>query len=206
MTSPDTISTVPSARTLAIATLSALAIAAVILVTIVLPAEYGIDPLGTGEALGLTAISRPVVADVAAAPEGATALKPVVTGPLGQYTAPHKVDVVTFTLGPYDYVEYKYRLQEGAQMDFSWTATAAVIHDMHGELNADSKAVTSFDKSNRKEAFATFTAPFAGLHGWYWENPTGEPVTVSLKSAGFYADAIEFRSDKTKVAHELSAH
>jgi hypothetical protein len=205
MTTQSTSTPLPSTRTLAITTAIALLLAVVILVTTVLPAEYGIDPLGTGEALGLTAISRPVAVEATAAPEGATALKPVVTGPLAQYTSGYKVDNTSFTLGPYDYVEYKYRLEAGAQMQFSWTATAPVIHDLHGELNADPNAVTSFDKSNRREAHALFTAPFPGLHGWYWENPGGEPVTVTLKSAGFYASAIEFRSDKTKVPRELAA-
>jgi hypothetical protein len=205
MTTQSTTTPLPSTRTLAITTVVALLVAVVILITTVLPAEYGIDPLGTGEALGLTAIANPVAAEPTAAPEGATALKPVANGPMAQYSAGYKIDSVTFTLGPYEYVEYKYRLEEGAQMQFSWSASAPVIHDLHGELNADPNAVTSFDKSNRKEAHATFTAPFPGLHGWYWENPGGEAVTVTLKSAGFYASAIEFRSDKTKVPHELSA-
>src|SRR5687767_9112543 len=42
---------VPSARTLVKASAVALAVAGLLLVTIVFPAEYGIDPLGTGEAL-----------------------------------------------------------------------------------------------------------------------------------------------------------
>ena len=40
------------------ATLISLAVALVLLVTVVLPAEYDIDPLGTGAALGLTGLSR----------------------------------------------------------------------------------------------------------------------------------------------------
>jgi hypothetical protein len=59
MTNQSTTAPLPSMRTLAITTAIALGLAAVILVTTVLPAEYGIDPLGTGEALGLTAIARP---------------------------------------------------------------------------------------------------------------------------------------------------
>jgi hypothetical protein len=205
MTRDSTTAPLPSTRTLAITTMAALVLAVVILITTVLPAEYGFDPLGTGGALGLTAIARPVVVEQPAAPEGATALKPVSSGPMAQYAAGFKIDSVTFTLGPYDYVEYKYRLEEGAQMQFSWTATAPVIHDLHGELNADPNAVTSFDKSNRRESHAGFTAPFSGLHGWYWENPGGETVTVTLTSTGFYSSAVEFRSDKTKVPHQLSA-
>src|SRR6185503_18083296 len=46
----------PKSRIL-IATALAAIVAAIILVVAVLPAEYGIDPLGTGKALGLTALS-----------------------------------------------------------------------------------------------------------------------------------------------------
>ena len=203
-TTNDTNSELPSARTLAVTTAIALAVAVAILVTTVLPAEYGIDPLGTGEALGLKAMSRPAAMEPVSLPPGVTALKPVKNGPIDQYASSYKSDAVTLTLGPYDYVEYKYRLEEGAQMQFSWKATAPVIHDFHGELNADANAVTSFEKSNRQEAYGTLTAPFSGLIGWYWENPGGSPITVTLKSNGFYAAAIEFRSDKSRIAHELT--
>ena len=46
----------PTRKRLAVATAIALAVAALVLVAAVLPAEYGIDPLGTGKALGLTAL------------------------------------------------------------------------------------------------------------------------------------------------------
>jgi len=49
---------VPSPKKLLTATLAALAIAGAILIAFVLPAEYGIDPLGTGRALGLTALAN----------------------------------------------------------------------------------------------------------------------------------------------------
>ena len=43
---------------LARATLISVIVALLLLVTLVLPAEYDIDPLGTGAALGLTGLSR----------------------------------------------------------------------------------------------------------------------------------------------------
>lgn len=44
----------PSPRKLLRSTLIALAVAVLLLVTVVLPAEYGIDPTGVGRVLGLT--------------------------------------------------------------------------------------------------------------------------------------------------------
>lgn len=52
-TSPSS-SELPSARALFRSTLIALAVAGTLLLTVVLPAEYGIDPTGAGRVLGLT--------------------------------------------------------------------------------------------------------------------------------------------------------
>lgn len=51
---PPTFPTPPSARSLVRSTLVALVLAIAVLVTIVLPAEYGVDPTGIGRVLGLT--------------------------------------------------------------------------------------------------------------------------------------------------------
>ena len=49
--SPDEL---PTAKELARSTVVAIIGAAIVLVTIVLPAEYGVDPTGVGDVLGLT--------------------------------------------------------------------------------------------------------------------------------------------------------
>ena len=193
----------PSRRQLAKTTVLALAIAAALLVTVVLPAEYGLDPLGTGRALGLTRLSDPPPpADPGPAP-GAP-LAPTAEGPIAHYPAAFKTDSTQFVLGPYEFVEYKYRLEKGAVMLYSWSATAAVIVDFHGDPQAGGEqAAVSHEKETRQSANGEFTAPFAGIHGWYWENPGGESITVNLTSAGFYSSAIEIRSDRTRKIHEL---
>ena len=56
------VGTLPSSRQLVRSTLVALAVAAALLVVVVLPAEYGVDPTGVGEALGLTEMGRIKVA------------------------------------------------------------------------------------------------------------------------------------------------
>jgi hypothetical protein len=112
---------------------------------------------------------------------------------------------MTFTLGPYDYIEYKYALAEGSEMQFAWKASAAVNHEFHGERDADPDQVTSYDKSVRSAANGAFTAPFGGVHGWFWENTGATPVTITLKSSGFYAFSVEYHSDKTTVPHDLTS-
>src|SRR5829696_4132508 len=93
---------VPSARTLAAASAAALLAAAIILVVAVLPAEYGIDALGTGKALGFSGLSQAGRAEPVPPPHG-TVLAPVPNGPVSLYPSDYKVDSRTFALGPYEF-------------------------------------------------------------------------------------------------------
>ncbi len=189
----------PSMSTLVKTTIAALIAAGAILVAFVLPAEYAIDPLGTGRLLGLTEIASPSVAADDVVPEGA-AMVPTRTGPIGAYPGEFKLDVFDITLAPYEYIEYKYRLAQDATMLFSWTASSGVVHDFHGERlpGAEGAPEESFDKQERRQANGTYTAPFTGIHGWYGENVGGEPVTIRLTTAGFYTAATEIRSDRSR--------
>lgn len=196
----------PSLATLGRTTVIAVAVAAVILVTAVLPAEYGIDPLGTGRWLGLTAIASPPLTPVTSNRRAGAALKPAQVGTVGIYPASYSYDVYEVTLEPFEFVEYKYQLEQGAVMVFSWTASAPVVQDFHGEraeAAAGAAPEESYDKADRQGADGTFTAPFAGIHGWYWENPNADPVTVRLTTSGFYSGAFEIRSDRTRTARTL---
>jgi len=193
----------PTPRRLAVTTLLAAAGAAVILMAFVLPAEYAIDPLGTGRLLGLTRIAAPPAAPEEPIPPG-SALVPAQNGPIGTYPTAYRSDSTQFVLGPYDFVEYKYRLEQGATMVYAWTSTTALIHEFHGDPAATPDAPVSYDKKTRRESTGTFTAPFAGIHGWYWENPGADPVTITLHSSGFYSSATEFRSDRTRRTHEVA--
>jgi hypothetical protein len=169
--------TTPSARTIGLATIVALLTALVVLFVAILPAEYGIDPLRTGRLLGLTSLAdvRPGV--IAAMP--------------GDY----KIDTIQFELRPFQSIEYKYQLENGASMVFSWRATGDVTYDMHSEPAGGPEGYAeSFDKGRANQSHGTYTAPFAGIHGWFWENRTADAVTVQLTTAGFYTAAYEIGS------------
>ena len=45
------------------------------------------------------------------------------------------------------------------------------------------------------QASGTLTAPFTGIHGWYWENSQDREVTVKLTAAGFFSLSHEFRGN-----------
>lgn len=193
-----------STRNLFRAMAAAFVVAALVLVAFVMPAEYGIDPIGVGRALGLTAISSPALAPIPP-PHGET-LAPVALGPIALYPGQYNFDAREIVLGPYEYVEFKYQLAEGAAMLFSWMATGDVMHDFHGDREgAPADAAQSFDASPRRQADGSFIAPFTGIHGWYWENPGGEPVTIRLHTAGFYTTAHQFNSDRTRLTRDVRA-
>ena len=197
-------SQLPSPKQLVLASVTALFVALVLLFAVVLPAEYNIDPLGTGGALGLTRIADSS-SDSSQIP-AETGNVPVQAGPMALHSTDYKTDDAELILSPYEYIEYKYRFEKGASMLYSWTATANLIHDMHGESAAsEAESVVSYEKRDRERGSGTFTAPFAGIHGWYWENPTGDKVTIRIKSAGFYSSALEIRSDRTRHVHELKS-
>jgi hypothetical protein len=199
---PDSGVRAPDRRTLAKASAIALVVAVVLLVTVVLPAEYGIDPLGTGAALGVSALSAVTASEPVPPPTG-DRVAPVQEGPFALYPAAFKVDSRDFVLGPYEYVEYKYHLEQGATMLFSWRASGDVMHDLHGVPDGEGTTEQSFDPRPRRQADGSFAAPFTGIHGWYWENPGGDTITVRLTTSGFYTAAHEFSFDRTRRAREV---
>jgi hypothetical protein len=191
MTEPE--QAVESKQRLAVAAGAALLGAGLVLVMFVLPAEYGVDPFGTGARLGLVelgATGQQIAALEAAAPSAAQT-----TIVVGQ-EKPFKSETVDFTVAPRQGMEYKYRLDKGESLLYSWKSTGPVNVEFHAEPDGAPRGYAqTYEKADRQTtASGTLTAPFSGIHGWYWENTTDQPVTVTLSSAGYYNMSHEFRS------------
>ncbi len=186
----------PSKAKLVQATLVALLVAGVVLVTIVLPAEYDIDPLGTGEALGLVVLSG----------GGAEPLIPVREDGLIDQESEYRLDRRTFELGPGEFVEFKYRLEAGQAMVYAWTASYWVRSEMHSEPDGAEPGTAEFFEVVERGLYrnGSYVAPFPGIHGWYWLNETDRPVTVALNTAGFFEAAGEFREDVPPVSYDIT--
>jgi hypothetical protein len=182
----------PSRTHIAMATGAAMAVAALLLVTAVLPAEYGVDPLGTGTALGLIDLFG--ASDAAAPPQVHDDGKP----PPRVY----KTESTSFTLRPSQAFEYKYRLEKDRGMVYAWKATAAVKYEFHGEPDDHRLKVQSYDRQENDFASGTLTAPFTGIHGWYWENAGQRDLTITLTTSGFYTAAEELRPKFDPVKHK----
>lgn len=188
----------PSKVQLLKATLLALAVAVVLLLTTVLPAEYGIDPTGLGRRLGLTALSGGgslVPAAEAATVDPAFSLPPAATAPVSvldavwKAPAAYRSDELSLTLAPGEGAEIKALMKTGDRFFFTWSAAGGVVNfDMHGEKpGAASDEFTSYWKGrNQETASGAFEAPFDGTHGWFWRNRGTGPVTVTVKTSGYY--------------------
>jgi hypothetical protein len=158
-----------------------------VLVTIVLPAEFGVDPVGTGKALGLLDLYASETA--AAAP---SVILPTEGGPVFAQATAFKADSREFILSAYGTVEFKYQLDAGAAMIYQWKATEPVGFDFHTEREGNPEASDTFEKGEASEKRGAYIAPYAGVHGWYWKNNTEREVKIALTSNGFYPSAKVF--------------
>lgn len=178
----DTAQPLPSAAQLGRAIVIALSIAAVLLVVAILPAEYGIDPTGIGERIGLR---RPAASAIdMSVPVSAAAAATVQQSPVT-----FRTDELTVTLRPGETAEIKATMNAADSYVFSWTATGGTVdYDMHGARTDGGKEETSYSKGEAAtDDHGAFRAPFTGQHGWFWQNTTWEPVTITVKTSGFYA-------------------
>lgn len=181
---------------LALAAGAAILVAGVVLVAFIMPAEFAVDPLGIGSRIGLLdlgVMGQQVEAlEQAAASGGGSGQATIVVA----QPRPFNSETVEFTLGPEQWIEYKYRLERAESLLYSWSATGAVNVEFHAEPDgAPAGYAQTYEKSQGRAMSGTLTAPFPGIHGWYWQNAGGGEVTVTLTSSGFYNLAHEFRPD-----------
>lgn len=175
----------PSLRQLNRATLIAFG-AAVILVTTVLPAEYGVDPTGVGRLLGLTEMGETKQADAAS---HAAPAPPAVAAPAASPTPALKAGEpveVTLTLAPNEGREVKATMKAGGEFDYRWAIDGPEVRfELHGEQTGAAEGdYTSYEKGSSAGASGKFRAPFDGTHGWYWRNRTDRPVTITVTATG----------------------
>jgi hypothetical protein len=179
---------------LAVATGAALLVAGLVLVAFILPAEYAVDPLGTGARTGLLALGETgKQVEALEAGEGTSAGGVPILVP---QSVKFQQETVTFEAKPREGFEYKYRLEKGEGLLYTWSATAPMNTEFHAEPDGAPRGYAqTYEKTDgTTTASGTLTAPFSGIHGWYWENTTDQPQTVTLTTAGYYNLAHEFRS------------
>jgi hypothetical protein len=205
----------PTSAQLVRSTVIAFITAAVLLVTMVMPADYGIDPTGIGRVLNLTQmgeIKQQLAADAAADAAGTPVTKPPAAGatvnanvsaeqpatndapvaavPASTQVAEPKVqwrDEIPFTLKPGEGTEIKLKMVEGGKAQYTWVVKGGAVNfDTHGDATLKS---ISYEKGRgvaSKEGI--LVAAFTGNHGWYWRNRGQSDVQVILRTRGDYSE------------------
>jgi hypothetical protein len=205
----------PSSAQLRRSTLIAAASAAALLVTVVLPAEYGIDPTRIGRVIGLTEMGE-LKMQLAEEAEADRQMEPVfeeqsglLNDLLGLFVgtahaqeamdteAPADAeateaadawrDEISFTLAPGDTAEWKLVMDEGQIAEYVMTVDGGRVNfDLHG--HGGGQSITYEKGRGSTGAEGTIPAAFGGEHGWFWRNRDSQDATVTLQLRGEYAE------------------
>ena len=169
-------------------TLLSISFAALILLTIVLPAEYNIDPTGIGEKLGLNVFNQVKETNTATLPTIKKVTGNAVDDAINSTIEKTPVTInVTVPAGRG--VEYKFTMQQYQKLTYKWFTNGSELYfDLHGEPEGDTTGYfESYAIATLKNMEGSFTAPFSGVHGWYWKNTSDKPVQVELTVKGEYS-------------------
>jgi len=213
---PPSPSDLPSSRKLIGSTFVAAVAAVVLLTTVVLPAEYGIDPTGVGRVLWLTEmgeIKMRLAAEAAADAKAATsanvaptaqlpaanspAIVPTATASVPAALEPATVkdapvaaqwrDETSITLSPGQGAEIKLRMKVGEKAQYEWIVEGGnVNHDTHGE--GLGRSVSYVKGRDVSGHQGELVAAFTGEHGWFWRNRGAAGVKLVLRTRGTYSD------------------
>lgn len=150
-------------------------VAGLALLAVVGGIAYGVAPLVPGA-------PRPTVptAEMDEAERGALR-----TGVLTLAEKPLHSDKWERTLQPFDSIEFKYTIEEGQPLLFKWWATGEVHYDLHSHpFEGGTEMTEGFSVGTGTQQQGVYIAPFSGIHGWFWQNRTMEPVTVTIEATG----------------------
>ena len=195
----------PSSKQLIKSTVLALVIALILLVTVILPAEYGIDPTGIGQTLGLKKMGEikkqlaiEAEQNIQQAANETTQLvhEEVVLSQVMEVeaiiqTVPAKAtpsETRSVQLQPGEAAEIKLAMKKGVIVNYQWSVDSGhVNYDTHGD-NANTNYFSYNKGKASTEDSGELQAAFDGKHGWFWRNRSNQTVVVTLVMAGNYSD------------------
>lgn len=202
----------PSRQSLVKGALWTFVAAAVITVLFVLPAEYGVDPTGLGEKIGLMRFAGTAAPEVDTEPRIVEGSFPVVSPDdpfdfyepetLGDpFSRTHEGEFKTasmvIALEEFEQVEVKAVMQQGDALVYSWKLLEG--ETVYTDFHADPLQPEGYPdlywirylESETASASGSLVAPFAGNHGWYWLNIEENPVKIELEVRGYYESVEE---------------
>lgn len=195
----------PGLASLARALLIALSVAAALLVLVILPAEYSIDPTGFGARIGLLGISaaEPAATEQMASLPAATATPfydqdtpaPLAEPEVHQAKdAAYRSETIEIHMAADEQLEFKVVMDQDQTVLYSWELDQGdIYYDMHAEVESGPPGywVRYEEGDGRTGAHGSLVAPFTGKHGWYFLNYNEFPVTIRLQLSGYYREVVE---------------
>ena len=179
----------PTSAQLLKSTVIAIIVAIILLVMVILPAEYGTDPTGVGKKLGLKEMGEIKMSIL-----DETQKKSSQENAASSIDIDHtedtieNEDVVEQTLEPGQAIEIKLEMKSGALVQYKWeTSKGGLNYDLHGDGYKGSQKFVSYKKGRMVQSDSgELQAEFDGYHGWFWRNRENYSVTVNLKTSGDY--------------------
>jgi hypothetical protein len=195
----------PGLASLVRALLIALSVAATLLVLVILPAEFSLDPTGIGARIGLLGIS----AAEPAATEQMDSLP--VAAPVQNYDRDtpatlaepevhqakqtiYRSETIEIRMAADEQLEFKVVMDQDQTILYSWELDRGdIYYDMHAEAESGPPGywVRYEEGDGRAKAHGSLVAPFTGKHGWYFLNYNEFPVTIRLQLSGYYREVVE---------------
>ena len=187
-------------------------LAIIVVVMFILPAEYGVDPTGVGNKLGLIKLddnesdfsdqmSQGIIieGEYPAIPEEFDSWEPDILGAPFSKTQlnPFSSDKVIIKLDSGEQLEYKALMQQGDVLIYSWSVNKGIVYtDFHADPEQDVDLYPDdyfirYRESETTNSAGSIVAPFGGNHGWYWLNIEEHPIEITLSVAGFYSELVE---------------
>ena len=191
----------PSAMKLMQSTILAAIVALTLLITIVMPSEYGIDPTGVGRLLGLKQmgeIKTQLAEEAATDKQASTSQWGQSTTPVNELpattrapeapTAGSQRNQLLITLKPNEAAEVKMEMRKDARVTYQWTSSGPVNVDAHGDpVNAPKGFYHGYGKDRQiTSRDGVLQAAFDGKHGWFWRNRGSQTITIQLDTNGEY--------------------
>ena len=193
----------PSTEKLIKSTVAAIAVAVVLLLVAVLPAEYGIDPTGVGKVLGLKRMGEIKVSldhaavvdhiqeqavDSQPSPSAveAKASSPAPESANTSLTQSHEMKV---SLAPNATTEIKVVMEEGGKVRYKWWSDGGLANfNVHGDSKKLNIDYHNYSKGSDRKGEGVIEAAFDGSHGWFWRNRTDSEMSITLQTSGEYSE------------------
>lgn len=203
-----------SRKQLLISALATVFGAVAVTILFVLPAEFGVDPTGIGNKLGLVDLINDESDQASSEPAPTSGAYPEIPVDFDYYEpqvmedpysrlqdARFRSETLSIRLGVVEQVEYKLRMGQGDAVVYSWQVDSGFVYtDFHADPGGNDQYPDRYwirySEGEFNRGAGSLVAPFAGNHGWYWLNIEDHPVTITLEVNGFYDSIDELMRSK----------